>query len=238
MNIQEILHNTKHRLWPLPEGNWKYYQEWNNVIFLHWEVKESELEMFIPDNIEIDYFNGTTWVSLVAFTMQKTRPRNLPYLPPISNFHEINIRTYVKYKGKSGVYFLSIEANSKISCWLARKMSNLPYRFSQMGRMHNSFTSRNEESKYRLNLNYSIEQKMSDKSDLDNWLTERYALFQDTKNGINTFDIHHMEWPIFNVKLNQIDIHYQHLSNLINLNPNKYHYSPGVQILAWENNKY
>lgn len=74
--------------------------------------------------MEIDFFEGKQWVSLVAFTMEKIRRKNLPSFPPISDFNEINIRTYVKYKKKTGVYFLSIEGGTKISCQIAKVSLN------------------------------------------------------------------------------------------------------------------
>lgn len=113
MKIREILNKTEHRPWKLPVGNWKFYQEWNNAVFLHWQVNESELRKLVPEDIEIDLFDGKPWVSVVAFTMEKIRPRSLPAFPLISDFDEINIRTYVKYNGKTGVYFLSIEEERK-----------------------------------------------------------------------------------------------------------------------------
>lgn len=39
MNIHDILHTTKHRPWEIPRHSWKFYQEWNNAIFLHLEYR-------------------------------------------------------------------------------------------------------------------------------------------------------------------------------------------------------
>ena len=130
MSNKEILKQTSHRPWDLPTKTWSFYQEWNNAIFLHWEVNIEELQKFIPEVLEIDLHNGKAYVSLVAFTMEKIRPKHLPSFPPISNFHEINIRTYVKHNNKSGVYFLSIEGGKRLSCELAKAISQLPYRYS------------------------------------------------------------------------------------------------------------
>ena len=96
MTIKEILNSTAHRPWEIPKESWKYYQEWNRAIFLHWEVELSELQKWVPKELEIDLFEGKAWVSVVAFTMEKIRPKNLPPFSLISNFEEINIRTYVK----------------------------------------------------------------------------------------------------------------------------------------------
>ena len=35
MKMNQLLKNSNHRPWPLPEVGWKYYQEWNNALFLH-----------------------------------------------------------------------------------------------------------------------------------------------------------------------------------------------------------
>ena len=96
MTIQEILDRNNHRPWKIPTERWRYYQEWNRTIFLHWEVELNELKKHIPSELEIDLFEGKPWISIVAFTMEKIRPRNLPSFPPISDFDEINVRTYVK----------------------------------------------------------------------------------------------------------------------------------------------
>ncbi|KAA1243670.1 YqjF family protein [Aquimarina sp. RZ0] len=143
MTINEIINTTKHRPWEIPARNWSFYQEWNQVIFLHWKVEYQELRKIIPDHLQIDLFEGSPWVSLVAFSMEKIRPGNFPSFNPISNFHEINIRTYVKLKNKAGVYFLSIEAANKISCKISRILSRLPCRYSKMNRNHQYYSSSN-----------------------------------------------------------------------------------------------
>ncbi|MCH1612890.1 MAG: DUF2071 domain-containing protein, partial [Flavobacteriales bacterium] len=134
MEINEILKIKNHRPWELPNESWSFYQEWNNAIFLHFKVELEELKQYIPKELEIDLFEKKPWVSVVAFTMEKIRPKNIPAFSPISNFHEINIRTYVKMNNKTGVYFLSIEGGTKLSCKIAKFISDLPYRYSLIER--------------------------------------------------------------------------------------------------------
>ena len=40
MTIREILNTTEHRPWEMPTESWKFYQEWNSAIFLHWQDGE------------------------------------------------------------------------------------------------------------------------------------------------------------------------------------------------------
>ena len=237
MTILEILNTTEHRPWKIPTENWKFYQEWNNAIFLHWQVELNELKKFVPKELEIDLFEGKPWISLVAFTMEKIRPKNLPSFPPISDFHEINIRTYVKSNNKTGVYFLSIECGKLISCKIAKGISELPYRYSNIKRAKNSYYSENSEFNDQLNIEFTIGKEISEKAELDKWLTERYALFQDSEKSINEFEIHHLEWPINEIDLKKIDFNYPRFSKLIKNEPNKIQYSKGVKVIAWGKNK-
>lgn len=237
MTIKEILNITGHRPWSIPAEKWKYYQEWNKAIFLHWQVELQELRALIPSDLEIDLFDGKPWVSLVAFTMEKIRPGNLPSFSPISDFHEINIRTYVKKDNKAGVYFLSIEGGTRISCKIAKALSALPYRYSKIKRQKTLYISENQQFKDKINIKYEIGQELKEKTELDKWLMERYALFQDTETSINEFQIHHIEWPTYKLDTQEIEIAYPRFKKLLNNLPDKKHYSTGVQVIAWDKKK-
>ncbi|MEZ4898968.1 MAG: DUF2071 domain-containing protein [Saprospiraceae bacterium] len=154
MRIHDILASTDHRPWPLPSGPWRYYQEWNRALFLHWQVDYELLRPLVPVALEIDCYAGTPWVSLVAFDMQNIRPRGIPAFPPISDFHEINIRTYVRHKDRTGVYFLSIEGGKRVSCLIAKTLSGLPYRYADMQRDVNRLNSKNASFEDRFAADY------------------------------------------------------------------------------------
>lgn len=237
MTIQEILNTTAHRPWEIPTDSWKFYQEWNHAIFLHFQVELTELEKFVPKELEIDLFEGKPWVSVVAFTMEKIRPKYLPSFPPISNFDEINIRTYVKSNNKTGVYFLSIEGGKRLSCKVAKGISELPYRFSEIKRTDLKYQSKNLEFNDRLDIEFNIGEELTEKTELDKWLTERYALFQDSSKSINEFEIHHLEWQISQIDLQKLDLNYPRFNKLISNKPDKVQYSKGVKVLAWGKHK-
>lgn len=93
-----FLSQVAHRPFPIPTQKWQFYQEWKELAFLHYEIDESILRPFVPEEIEIDCFNGKAWVSLVCFKMKSVQPKNLFPIAAISNFDEINIRTYVRHK--------------------------------------------------------------------------------------------------------------------------------------------
>lgn len=233
MTIRDLLKETEHRPYVLPLGKWKYYQEWNKAVFLHWKVAIDELRTCVPGNLEIDLFEGEAWVSVVAFTMNKIRPRILPAFSPVSDFDEINIRTYVRRNNKQGVYFLSIEGGKLLSCKIARGLSGLPYRYSGMKREKGKYVSTNESFGDVLKLSFITGETLLQKDSLDKWLTERYALFQDVGQDIREFDIHHIEWPLKKIDVEELTLSCPRFSALVKGQPDKIHYSPGVQVVAW-----
>ena len=54
-------------------------------------------------------------------------------MPGISNFHELNVRTYVHRDGQEpGVWFFSLDAAKLLAVLTARARWHLPYHFAQM----------------------------------------------------------------------------------------------------------
>src|SRR3954451_23064859 len=97
----------------------------------------------LPAGLTLDLFDGEAWVSLVAFTIKRLRPHFLPSFPPLSNFHEVNMRTYVLRNAKPGIYFLSIEAQKPGSALMAKLVTGLPYVHSKIKRTERSYTAKN-----------------------------------------------------------------------------------------------
>lgn len=216
----------------MPEGPWSFYQEWNDAVFLHWKVDRERLRAMVPASLELDEIDGVCWISVVAFTMQRIRLRGLPAYAPVSDFHELNVRTYVRHDGMAGVYFLSIEAASRISCWSARRLSALPYAHARIRRVVGTFTARSTPLG-EFHLAYRTGHPLTRKEQLDRWLTERYALFVEKEGHPVRYQTHHLEWPVRACEL--IDGKCTPLAwpGLFSGSPDRMHYSPGVAVLAW-----
>lgn len=109
------------------------YQKWRQLLFLHWQFNASEIQRTLPAGLFVDTFEGNAYLGLVPFFMKDVRPRFLPALPCISNFQELNVRTYVHDRnGTPGVWFYSLDANQWLAVFLARTFYNLPYQHAQM----------------------------------------------------------------------------------------------------------
>lgn len=232
--IKQILKDTGHRPYPLPEGSWSYYQEWNNALFFHWRVPESLLKPWVPEELTIDTFESEAWVSVVAFTMQKIRPRYLPSVRFISDFHEVNVRTYVTHEGKAGVYFLNIEAQKKLSAWISRKLSGLPYEKSNIVSIPGNYHSFHEKKKLLLKAEFDVSPLIRSKTALELWLTERYCLYMQKNGRIYRYDIQHQEWELNELKLRSAELCYVLRDLDLSIeNVDLIQYSKGVQVLAW-----
>ncbi|MDB5281344.1 MAG: hypothetical protein JWO06_419 [Bacteroidota bacterium] len=235
LSINDILSKTDHRPWPLPKGAFVYYQEWLRLLFFHFKVDIKTIAQLLPPGIEPDVFEDSAWISVVPFSMKNIRPRLLPSFPPISNFDEINVRTYVTDGKHSGVFFLNIEAGSSFSAWLAKSLSGLPYEKSAIHRNQlSSYTSLNPAKGFSLDVEYAIGNPTTQPEPFDLWLTERYRLYLTLNGQTFSYDIHHHPWPLQQVSFSKLNINYQWPG--IQLTANnivKAHYSPGVQVLAW-----
>ncbi|HEV3471409.1 MAG TPA: DUF2071 domain-containing protein, partial [Pyrinomonadaceae bacterium] len=124
-----------------PAGSPVMYQSWGDLLFMHWRVETAALRRLIPERLEIDTFEGEAWVGVTPFTLSGVRPVLLPALPFVSEFHEINVRTYVHLGGVPGVWFFSLDANSDLAVAGARALFRLPYFSAEITREHGEDTT-------------------------------------------------------------------------------------------------
>lgn len=233
-SIPQTLSQIDHRPWPLPDRPWAFHMIWRDAVFLHWPVEPALLRPHVPAGIQLDLFDGMAWVSLVAFTMTRVRPRGLPPFRPVSHFHEVNVRTYTRLNDRPGVYFLRIEAASQPACLIARTVSGLPYRHAHMQRGPGHFTTDAPRTRSHLDLAYAVGQATADPSARALWLTERYAVHDRSDRGLVTFDVHHVPWPLHDVRVRDLSFRYPGQDSLLEGPPASTHASPGVRVLTWD----
>lgn len=202
---------TSHRPWQLPSGRWALAQRWNDLLFAHWPMQRSAIAALLPAGLEPDTFQGSAWLGVVPFWMDRVRLRWLPPVPGARVFAELNLRTYVRdvRTGVPGVYFLSLDANSLMAVGVARGLYQLPYHWAQMrmeprGEREFSFYSSRLLSsrpvrfsaRYR-GLGPSHRLIQSRPGTIEYFLTERYCLFnRDPLGRLMRTDIHHIPWPL------------------------------------------
>lgn len=83
--------------------------EWRHLVMMNWEVDPALLAAHVPAGVELDDFEGRTYVSLVGFSFLRTKLKGLA-IPCHRDFPEVNLRFYVRREvggeTRRGVVFL------------------------------------------------------------------------------------------------------------------------------------
>ncbi|MGF1470827.1 MAG: YqjF family protein [Rubrobacteraceae bacterium] len=245
MKLEEkVLGQTDHRPYPLPEGSWALAMSWHELLFMHWPVPAGWLRPRIPPALQLDTHEGSAWLGVVPFRMSGVRPRFLPGVPPLSNFPELNLRTYVSAGGKPGIWFFSLDAHNPVAVRLARATFKLPYYDARMfchasrgevgyasARTHRNAPPARLIGRYRP----AGEVFESRPGSLENFLTERYCLYAADRRGVvRRGDIHHHVWPLQNAEAewaalemtSQIGVELPDTEPLL-------HYAHRLDVVAW-----
>ena len=112
-------------------------QRWTDAVFLHWRIPAGAAAAFMPPGVVPDEFDGSAWIGLIGFRMQKAGIGRGPAVPFFGDFNEINVRLYSREPdGTRGVVFLSLDAD-RLAVVLAARAAGIPYVWSR-ARFHSS----------------------------------------------------------------------------------------------------
>jgi uncharacterized protein YqjF (DUF2071 family) len=202
------------RLLAMRGGEPLLFADWERALMLHYEVAPEKLQPFVP--FPLDVRDGKAYVSLVAFTMRDMRPRHGGKLAalafkPIATHGFLNVRTYVKHHGESGIYFLAEWLPNKLAVLLGRPVFGLPYRLGKLdyrhhherGRLRGSVIPRRSKGintgtaalRYRATLPTHPRFCPAEPGSLTEFLMERYTAFTTWLGWKRCFRIWHEPWP-------------------------------------------
>jgi hypothetical protein len=189
------------------------HQRWEDLLFLHWAWDHAAIQKRLPPGLYVDTFDGQAWVAIVPFAMRGIRPRFCPTVPWISDFLEMNLRTYVHDDaGRPGVWFDSLECDQTLAVWTARTLFHLPYQHAEMSanRAKDGFIqyhSQRHGDAHRSEFRYRLKKgtKVAEPGTLEFFLAERYLLFTQTPRGLRTGRVHHVPYPLADVELDAWD---------------------------------
>jgi uncharacterized protein len=203
---ETVLSRIEHRPYPVPSGPWALGMSWRNLLFMHWPIGVEDLRPLVPPALSIDTFEGSAWLGVTPFDMTGVRPHLLPAVPGLSNFPEMNLRTYVTAEDRSGIWFFSLDAHSRVAVRLARATFHLPYFDAEMYchvsgdevsyrslRTHRGAPRAEFAARYRP----VGEPFQSERGSIENFLTERYCLYSaDRRGNVRRGEVHHHLWPL------------------------------------------
>lgn len=199
------LDRVGHRPWPPPAGRWVLGQTWEDVLFAHWRVPREEVRRHVPDELEVEEYDGSAWVGIVPFRLRGLRLRGTLPVPQLSSFLELNVRTYVRARdGRPGVWFLGLDATSRLAVRAARRAYRLPYVDARMTLERadgwlDVECARTAERGRVFSARYRPEGAVSraEPGSLEWFLVERYCLYATGPGAaLRRAEIHHAPWPL------------------------------------------
>jgi uncharacterized protein YqjF (DUF2071 family) len=116
-----------------------FYAGWDQALMIHYEADPDALQRCVP--FELDLRDGRAFVSLVAFTLRRMRPRRGGrlgewLLKPIATHEFLNVRTYVRANDEPGIFFLVEWLSNRLSVPLGPPVFGLPYRYGRIDYRH------------------------------------------------------------------------------------------------------
>ena len=190
-----------------PAGDPVMYQQWRDLLFLHWECPMAHIQATLPDGLFVDQFAGKAYLGIVPFFMRNIRPHRMPAVPGISNFMEMNFRTYVHDRaGVPGVWFYSLDANQPLAVAVARRFFHLPYQHARMDatrapdgriRYQSLRTGAGAERKPCI-FEYAPAAPLPEPApeSLEFFLVERYRLYSLSPSGLCRGAVAHPSYPL------------------------------------------
>ena len=183
-----------------------FYASWDQAVMIHYEADPDALQRCVP--FELDLRDGRAFVSLVAFTLRRMRPRRGGRIgewlvKPIATHEFLNVRTYVRANDEPGIFFLVEWLSNRLSVPLGPPVFGLPYRYGRIKYLHDSpaqeisgrVEAKGGSFSYR-GQTVSAELAPCESGSLTEFLMERYTAFTWSGRGPRRlFRVWHEPWP-------------------------------------------
>ena len=185
--------------------------KWENLIMANYAVPPEVLVPYLPKGVELDFYNGQTFVSLVGFLFKDTRIFNVS-IPIFGTFEEINLRFYVKRKDghgwKRGVVFINETVPSKLVAWVANYLYKEHY--VSIPTKHSwNITTKTRQVSYQWKINQewnSIfaealpESKPMETGSIEEFIFEHYYGYTKiSETEAEEYQIDHARWNIYTI---------------------------------------
>jgi uncharacterized protein YqjF (DUF2071 family) len=221
--MREYLIRTSQSPRPLPSGRWQMTQRWNDLLFAHWPVSSAMIAALLPEGLEPDQFQGSAWLGVVPFWLDRIKFRGIPALPGMRSFPDL------------------------VAVALAHTFFHLPYHWAEMrleqrSEREFSFYSRRRLSDYPIifkaryrGLGPTRKLAEGGVGTLEHFLMERSSLFTRNRSGQAVrSSLHHVPWPLEDA---EADIERNDLAKAIGIELPEIepvlHYSRRLAVYVW-----
>ena len=191
--------------------------KWQNLIMANYEIDPKVLLPYLPKGVELDYFEGKTFVSLVGFLFKDTSLFNIP-IPFLGTFEEVNLRFYVVRKVgneiKRGVVFINETVPNKLVARIANKLYKEHY--IAIPTKHNWINNGDKKEivyqwKFHSKWNHikvvaSVSKQKIESGSFEEFIFEHYYGFTkvDAKKSVE-YKVNHPSWEINRIESYEIE---------------------------------
>ncbi len=189
-------------------------QFWADVVFLHWRYDPGEVQRLLPAGVTVDTYDGSAWVALVPFRMERLGLPGLGPLPWVNTFPEVNVRTYVHSGDRRGVWFFSLDIDLRLPTMVARTVYGLPYCYGtahheRVGPIVTTGVRRRWPRGHRgagAEVVVATGDPVDPTDELVHFLTDRWGLIATTRRGsLRYAAVDHPTWPLYSARVLHLD---------------------------------
>jgi uncharacterized protein YqjF (DUF2071 family) len=181
-----------------------FVADWDDVAFVHFAFLPREIQPLVP--FELDLFEGSAYVSLVAFTQRHLRPRvggrfARMLSAPLASHPFLNVRTYVRRGDETGIHFLCEWIPNRLATLLGPPLYGLPYRLGRLtyrydreaGTAHHEVIAVDRLA-FDCHADPATEATHVASGTLEAFLLERYTAFTRCRGVDTCFRVTHEPW--------------------------------------------
>jgi uncharacterized protein YqjF (DUF2071 family) len=197
--------------------------EWRHLAMFNYAIDPALLAPLVPYGTELDFHDGQTYVSIVAFLFLHTRVLGIP-IPFHCNFEEVNLRFYIRRREadrvKRAVSFIQEMVPRRAIAFLANTLYNERY-----GTAHMSHRIENSPGRIDVRFDWSVsgqhhriaatargEPRPLVAGSLDRFIAEHYWGYAAQRDGSSIeYAVTHPSWLIRPVSDFQLDIDFASL---------------------------
>jgi hypothetical protein len=212
----------------------QFLAEWTDALFIHFRGDRKLLQPQIP--LELDPFDGSAFISLVAVTQRRLRPswggQGTGLLTTaLARNAFLNLRTYVRHGSQAGIYFMGEWISNRLMALIGPAMYGLPYQLARLdyrivaGGSTRRVTAASGEFACRASWDSAAAAQICPAGSQEEFLLERYTAFTLRGGVLRRVQVAHAPWRQVPA---QTIIHRSDLLGLALPPPCSAHYSPGL----------
>jgi len=193
------------------------HAEWRKLAMANYAVNSSVLKKFVPNKTEIDLWNGTCYVSLIGFMFLNTRLKGIK-IPFHSNFEEVNLRFYVRYKDngewKRGVVFIKEIVPKPALTFVANTIYKEKYETMPMAHTWETGDNRlmveykwKKEKWHKIKVRGSSTPKEIGINSEEEFITEHFWGYTKINESVTSeYGVEHPRWKVYPIENYVIDV--------------------------------